>query len=136
MFSFHLEGVHVLKFEVFPNFFQGLADFLHLCDTENTSLLLFRVFSNHTNQHSSASMNPDLLPVRSNDANVTGRNGRQALLALRLQQFPHVVHEHLHLGYVEERRTVGLTLVNTSDPVEDDGEIPCGIRLQGQQVRE
>jgi len=64
----------------------------------------------------------DLLPVWSDDADVFGGDGRQALLAIGLQQFPHIAHEHLHLRYVEEGRTAGLALVNTGHTLKDNWE--------------
>lgn len=68
-------------------------------------------------------VNSDLFPVGSDDAYVTGRDGSQALLALCRQQFLHIVHQHLHLRYVEKRRTAGLTLINTGHTMEDHWEV-------------
>lgn len=67
-------------------------------------------------------INSDLLPVGGDDAYIFGCNLSHTLLALTLQQFAHVVHEHLHFCYIEERRATGLTFVFTCHPVEDHWE--------------
>ena len=63
-----------------------------------------------------------LLPVGGDNADVPGRYGGQALLALGLQQLEQVVHQHLDLRHVEEGGAVGLTLVLPHHPVEHQRE--------------
>lgn len=63
-----------------------------------------------------------LFPVGGDDADVPGRQFGEALLSLRLKQHGEVADQNVDLIYVEERRTVGLSLVLAHHPVEDQGE--------------
>lgn len=63
-----------------------------------------------------------LFPVGSDDADVAGGQLGEALLSLSLQQLGEVVDQSFNLGDVEERRTVGLSLVFPHHPVEDQRE--------------
>ena len=65
----------------------------------------------------------DLFPVGGNDAYVSGLDGSQALLCLCLQQFLHIIHQHLHLCSVEEWRAAGLTLIDACHPMENYWEV-------------
>lgn len=73
----------------------------------------------------------DLSPVGGDDANVFGWDGSQASLAMCLQQFLHVVHQHLHLCYIKEWWATGLTLINTSHTMEDHWEV---LRERGWEI--
>lgn len=63
-----------------------------------------------------------LFPVGGDDADVLGGQFGEAFLSLRLKQHDEVFDQNVDLSYVEERRTVGLSLVLAHHPVEDQRE--------------
>ena len=67
-------------------------------------------------------MQSHLFPVGGDDADVFGREFGEAVLSLCLHQLGEVVHDHFDLRHVEERRTVGLSLVFPDHPVKDHWE--------------
>ena len=69
-----------------------------------------------------SSMQTHLFPVGGDYANVFSREFGETLLSLRFQQLGEVVDQNFDLWHVEERRTVGLSLVFAYHPVEDQWE--------------
>lgn len=63
-----------------------------------------------------------LFPVGGDYANVLWRKFGETLLPLCLHQLGEVVDQDFNLRHVEERRTVGLSLVFAHHPVEDQWE--------------
>lgn len=67
-------------------------------------------------------MRTHLFPVGSDYANVFAREFGETLLSLCFHQLGEVVDQDFNLGHVEERRTVGLSLIFPHHPVEDQWE--------------
>ena len=63
-----------------------------------------------------------LFPVGGDYANVFGREFGETLLPLSFYQLGEVAHQNLNLSHVEERRTVGLSLVFPNHSMEDHWE--------------
>lgn len=63
-----------------------------------------------------------LFPVGGDYADVFGREFRETLLPLRFHQLGEVVDQNFNLRHVEERGTVGLSLIFPHHSVEDQRE--------------
>lgn len=68
----------------------------------------------------------DLFPVGGDDAYLARCNDSMAFLSTWLQQFSHIVHQHLHLCHIKERGAALLTLVYTSHAMKDEREVLRG----------
>lgn len=63
-----------------------------------------------------------LFPVGSDDADVFWRKFGETLLSLCFHQLGEVVDQNFNLRHIEERRTVGFSLVFPHHPVKDHWE--------------
>lgn len=104
----------------------GFLDFLHL---QRHAVRCSSIFLGGMH-HLPLPPAPHLLPVGSDDADLLGRDGGAAPLALALQQLLEVLDQDLDLSRVEERGALGFSLVFPADPVEDDGEA-LGVQRLG-----
>lgn len=59
-----------------------------------------------------------LLPVGSNDANVSGMEFGQTFLSVTLQEFFEVADENLYLAHIEKGRTVCFSVIFSHHPME------------------